>query len=80
MSTLKELRDVRLEKLSSLKKLGVNPYPAKSNKNTQVDSVVKEFEKLNGSVVIIAGRVMSIRVHGKLVFMDIKDESGRVQL
>jgi hypothetical protein len=34
MSTLKDFRDERLRKLSELKELGINPYPAKSNELT----------------------------------------------
>ncbi len=80
MATLKDFRDERLKKLESIKQLGVNPYPAKSNKTHQVIQIVDEFEKLKGKTVTIAGRVMSIRKFGKLAFIVVRDMTGQVQL
>ncbi|HSX39955.1 MAG TPA: lysine--tRNA ligase [Candidatus Saccharimonadales bacterium] len=80
MSTLKELRGVRLDKLAQLKKLGVDAYPAKSNRNTQNIEVVEKFDELQDKEVVVAGRILSIRTHGKLTFIDVKDDSAKVQL
>ncbi len=80
MSTLKDLRDVRLKKLEDLIKLGVDPYPARTSKDTDVISVTNDFEKLEGKTVTVAGRAKSVRAHGKLAFIDVKDSSGKVQL
>jgi lysyl-tRNA synthetase class 2 len=80
MSTLKDLRDVRLEKLKALKELGINPYPANSNKNTDASDVPVKFEELEGREITVAGRIVAIRGHGKLSFIDIKDPTGKVQL
>jgi lysyl-tRNA synthetase class 2 len=80
MATLKDFRDERLKKLESIKQLGVNPYPAKSNKSHQIAQIVDEFDKLQGKTVTIAGRIMSIRKFGKLAFIVIRDMSGQVQL
>jgi lysyl-tRNA synthetase class 2 len=80
MSTLKELRDVRIQKLNKLREMGVDPYPSKSYKNTANAKVVSDFETLENQEVIVAGRAIAIRNHGKLSFIDIKDETGRIQL
>lgn len=80
MSTLKELRDVRLEKLDRLRKLGVDPYPARSKKNVENYKVTEDFSDLEGEEVVVAGRITSMRKHGGLVFIDIKDQTGSVQL
>jgi lysyl-tRNA synthetase class 2 len=80
MATLKDFRDERLRKLSELNELGVNPYPAKSNRTTNLSQVVTEFEKLENSEVTVVGRIMSIRKFGKLAFIVIRDMSGQVQL
>jgi lysyl-tRNA synthetase class 2 len=80
VATLKELRDSRLEKLNKLKELGINPFPSKSYRNTELKNVVKKFEEFEGKEVIVAGRITSVRSHGELWFIDIKDESGKVQL
>src|SRR3989344_4655054 len=80
MSTLKELRDVRLEKLKTLRGLGVDPYPAKSSRNITCGKILSEFESFEGKQIVVAGRIISIREHGKIAFIDIKDQSGKVQL
>ncbi len=80
MSTLKELRAIRIEKLNKIQKLGINPFPSKSRKDTNASEVTKNYEKLEGKKITVAGRLMSLRKHGKLTFSDLKDESGTVQL
>lgn len=73
-------RSLRIEKLEQLKKLGVNPYPAVSKKDMLNAKVVEEFENLNSKVVSVTGRVKTIREHGKLMFVDIEDMSGKLQV
>lgn len=80
MATLRELRDARLEKLNKLKELGIDPYPAKSHRELDNNDVVENFESYEGKEVIVAGRVQSVRTHGKLAFIDIKDQTGKIQL
>ena len=80
MSSLKELRDVRLDKLNRLRALGVNPYTAKSFKDTENGDILVNFEKVEGKEVTVAGRAVAIRTHGKLAFIDIRDQSGKIQL
>ncbi len=80
MSTLKELRAVRIEKMNKMVELGINPFPAKSRKDTNCVDVTTNYDKLEGKTVTVAGRLMSSRKHGKLSFADLKDESGTVQL
>lgn len=80
MANLKELRDERLRKLDELKALGVNPYPAKSNRTHKAEQIQNDFEKLEGSDVTADGRIVGIRKFGKLAFIVLKDDSGQVQL
>lgn len=80
MSTLIDLRNIHLEKLAELKKLGINPYPSKSYKNISTSTILKDFDEYEGKDVIAAGRVLSFREHGKLVFIDIEDVTGKIQL
>ena len=71
----------RLQKLNRIRRLGINPYPgkafARSHNNADIH---KNFKKLEGKKVSIAGRLMSIRGHGKLTFGDLEDYSGKIQL
>lgn len=80
MANLKELRDEHLRKLEELKKLGVNPYPAKSNRTHKMGEIVTNFDTLEGSVATVAGRILGIRKFGKLAFIVLKDDSGQIQL
>ena len=73
---LDELKKVRLDKLEKIKKLGVNPYPARLTREQTID----EAQKLEGDKVNIAGRIMAIRGHGGIQFFDLRDESGKIQL
>ncbi len=80
MATLKDFRDERLRKLAELKELGLNPYPAKSNRTNNVGEITSRFEELEETQVTVVGRIMSIRKFGKLAFVVIRDMSGQVQL
>ncbi len=79
MSTLLDLRNARLEKFSKLKSLGIDPYPAKSNKDIDIGEIVANFESHEAKEVVVSGRIISIRTHGSLVFLDVRDASGEVQ-
>lgn len=80
MATLKELRDERLRKLDEIKKLGVNPYPAKTHRTHDIADVSTKFSELEGHEVDVDGRVMNIRKFGKIAFLVIRDQTGTVQL
>lgn len=76
MEPIDKLRKTRLVKLEKIKKLGIDPYPAKSNKKNSISDCLN----LLGKTVSTAGRIMAIRAHGGSSFMDLVDESGRIQL
>lgn len=80
---LNELQIQRREKLSKLRDLGIEPYPADLfETNTSSQEILKNFDNniKNFNDVKIAGRVMSIRVMGKASFAVIQDFWGRIQL
>lgn len=78
--TLDDYRNERLRKLSEIKALGIDPYPAKSFRDTNIADVVNDFSKLKGKTVTVAGRLVAIRSFGKLAFLRLKDASGEVQI
>lgn len=73
-------RKIRIEKAEKLKKMGINPYPSISQKNTNTQDLKDNFDNIEGQNVIVAGRLMSWREHGGLVFGNVQDQSGSVQL
>lgn len=80
MANLQELRDERLRKLEELKKLGVDPYPAKAQRTHDNAQIVANFDKLEGKSVSVVGRIISIRKFGKIAFVVIRDDSKEIQL
>ena len=76
---LSEQEQVRREKLTQLKKLDINPYPANLFPvDTMTTEIKKQFEE--GKEVIIAGRLMSRRIQGKASFAELQDTEGRIQV
>ena len=81
---------LRLSKLNQIKKLGFHPYPERFDKKDKVADIVSQAEKMKlasadeidpaDPFFQTAGRLMTIRRHGKLVFAHLQDESGRMQV
>ncbi len=74
---------LRRQKLSDLKALGVDPYPAEEFITNATALDIKnnyERDKLNYKDISIAGRIMSIRDMGKACFAVIQDATGTVQI
>ena len=79
MSQLSEQELVRREKLTKLRELGINPYPADLYPVNHTSKQVKDqFE--DGKKVIIAGRLMLIKVQGKASFAQLQDAEGKIQV
>ena len=71
-----QLKNIRLQKLEQLRKLKVDPYPARCQRQQTIAQALKMMNKK----VAVAGRLMAIRGHGAIQFMDLTDESGKMQL
>src|SRR3989344_2046382 len=71
----------RLKKLETLKKAGIDPYPAEAARDHSVAEVLADFAKLSKGrkKITLVGRIKAPRVHGGLVFCNIKDGSGSMQ-
>ena len=69
----------RREKLTKLRELGINPYPAALYAVSDYSKKIKEnYEE--GKVVCLAGRMMSQRIMGKASFAELQDAQGRIQV
>jgi len=80
MASLIEYRNERIRKLHDLRALGINPYPAKSNRtNTNLD-ITENFSLYEGKVLTVVGRIVALRKLGRLNFIKIRDESGEIQI
>lgn len=67
----------RLKKLKQLRSLGINPYPDRFKRTHTLSQAKKEPQK---TPVYVAGRLMTLREMGKLVFAHLQDFSGRMQI
>lgn len=80
MATMKEFREERIKKLTKLRELGYNPYPARANRTKMTQDIIDNFDENKGKVETIYGRIKSIRKFGKLAFIVVRDFSGSMQL
>ena len=79
MTGLSEQEIIRREKLTKLRAMGINPYPAPLY---PVDHSSEDIKSsfAEGKKVVIAGRLMSRRIQGKASFAELQDGKGRIQV
>ncbi len=83
MPELNEYQLQRRQKLERLRNLGIDPYPAEMwDVNAYSADILKHFdaEANNYQEVSMAGRIMNMQPRGKMCFMKIQDDQGRLQL
>ena len=79
MTGLSEQEIIRREKLTKLRAMGINPYPAPLYPvDHSSEDIKSSFEE--GKKVVIAGRLMSRRIQGKASFAELQDSQGRIQV
>ncbi len=77
---------IPMEELEEIRKMGFKPYGGKFERTNSIKEIIENFshvkpgEKLENVKVRVAGRIRSIRRHGKLSFAHIEDFSGRIQI
>ncbi|MFB0937880.1 MAG: lysyl-tRNA synthetase class 2 [Urechidicola sp.] len=76
---LSEQEIVRREKLTKLRELGINPYPANLYPVDHISKQIKE-NFAEDKQVVIAGRLMSRRIQGKASFAELQDSEGKIQV
>jgi lysyl-tRNA synthetase, class II len=75
---MEDLRGQRLKKLQELRALGINPFGGRFARTASAADCRLDYRE--EKEVIAAGRLTAIRGHGKTVFADLRDSSGKVQL
>jgi lysyl-tRNA synthetase class 2 len=73
-------RKQRIQKLKKIRDLGIDPYPPKAYRTHTTKDVKDSFNDLEGKTVCVVGRLWNKRSHGKIVFYDLKDFFGEIQL
>lgn len=73
-------RQRRIEHITKLRSMGIDPFPSKSQKDHANKDIVNHYSQYEGQEMVLAGRLVSYRDHGKIMFGDILDQSGQIQL
>lgn len=76
MSRIDVTIQAKKEKRQQLESLQVNPHPYVFDKQ----QTIADTRKMEGEVVQTAGRIMSLRPHGKVNFLDLQDTTGKIQV
>ncbi len=79
---LEEIRAVRLEKRKVILARGGLAYPAEAQRSHFIGDVRHDFAKFvrKSDPIVLVGRVRAMRQHGGIVFIDIFDATGSIQL
>ena len=72
--------EIRVQKVHKLIEMGINPWPENKEIDSHSDLIKKEFTGEEGKEYTIAGRLMTIRSHGKSIFANLQDQSGTIQI
>ena len=87
MSTRAErVSEQRMQKLNNIRAMGIDPYPPRFKRTHTAQQAIdlltaqEQSGKPETITVTVAGRVMANRGMGKMSFLDLRDESGKIQL
>ena len=76
-----EQAQIRRDKLAALQAEGRDPFQiTKFDFNTNSAAVKADYDAFEGKTVRVAGRLMSKRGQGQVMFCDLQDGAGRIQL
>jgi lysyl-tRNA synthetase class 2 len=72
--------EVRVEKVKQLQEKGINPWQLSAKVTATAQQAHDYFDEDQEQYYTLAGRVMTIRSHGKAAFVHIQDMTGRIQV
>lgn len=77
-----EEREIRIQRLHTLRDQGVNAYPHRAERTHTITEILEQFDKLAGpeGSYTLVGRIRLRRTLGKVTFLNIEDGTGRIQL
>lgn len=79
-SDLNDQMIIRREKLDKYREVGVYPFGQRFVVKEKAATIKENFRDYNGQPVVIAGRIMTIRSHGKTAFANLRDVTGDIQV
>ncbi len=69
----------RRDKLDRWRQAGVDPFPHAYQRTHLSRQIIDGYDALEGKAVRVAGRVVSLRPHGKSTFFHLLDGDGQIQ-
>lgn len=76
-----QLVQTRLQKLEQLRTLGLDPFATERYEITHtLQTIHDDYEQLEGKIVSVAGRLVSLRKMGKATFAHLMDSTGKLQI
>ena len=79
--SLNDQMQIRREKLAALQAEGRDPFvQTKFDWNADSAAIKADYEAFEGKTVRVAGRLMSKRGQGRVMFCDLQDSTGRIQI
>ncbi len=70
----------RIRKLEQIRRMGIDPYPYSYSVSAKAEDIISDYESYDNKEVAAAGRIIGMRDMGKLLFFDLLDQSGRIQI
>nr|MBA4404763.1 lysine--tRNA ligase [Nanoarchaeum sp.] len=80
------VEEIQLKELEEIRKMGFEPYAYKFHRTHDINEIIEKYskvkpgEKIENIKISVAGRIRSVRRHGKLSFAHIEDFTGRIQV
>jgi lysyl-tRNA synthetase class 2 len=79
--TPEEQYQVRVEKVEKMRELGIDPWPTFKPTNATSNDVITEFvDEKESRIYEVAGRILTMRKHGKAAFITLQDGAGKIQV
>lgn len=73
--------EIRIAKVKKLREMGIEPWPAFKPVGSNCAQVIKDYNETGQEKEYsVSGRVMTIRAHGKSIFANLQDLSGKLQI
>lgn len=81
MASIEEIRNTRLEKLRKIEESGTSPYPSQAKRDLSLSEAKEKFSDIekSGKTLNLAGRVLSVRGQGAIVFVSLYDGTETFQ-
>lgn len=75
---MNEIIQEKQAKAEALSAKGIDLYPASASCCLNIAEALKDFQE--GRKVVVCGRILAKRSHGKVLFLDLRDGTGKIQL